>query len=122
MAINISTLTQASIKVKNVATEEYVDTSVVNIDVSGDIQYNNYVFAQKLGYANYAAMVTAASNGQTVINGGYINTGLIQANAINASMINTSGLIAENISAIQINGITINGWIINGARSKSIFT
>lgn len=77
---------------------------------------NNDVFAQKLGYANYSAMVAAAASGKTIINGGYINTDLIQANAINAGMINTTGLIAENISANEINGITINGGVINGAR------
>lgn len=48
-------------------------------DVSGTINANNDVFAQKLGYANYAAMVAAASSGQTIINGGYIRTSLIQA-------------------------------------------
>ena len=48
-------------------------------DVSGTINANNDVFAKKLGYADYAAMVAAASSGQTIINGGYIRTSLIQA-------------------------------------------
>lgn len=115
MAINVETLAPASLKSKNVATEQYVDTSVANIDVSGDISANNDVFAQKLGYANYAAMVSAAASGKTVVNGGYINTGLIQAGAITANKINTDGLIAENISASTINGKTITGSTISGA-------
>lgn len=84
-------------------------------DVSGDINANNDVFAQKLGYANYVAMVNAAASGQTVVNGGYINTSLIQANAINADMINsnsalinklnvTGGIVSNNIVVPGING------------------
>lgn len=84
-------------------------------DISGDINANNDVFAQKLGYANYQAMVTAASSGQTIINGGYVNTLLVQANSINAGMINTTGLIAENISANTIVGKTLMGTNITGA-------
>ncbi len=57
----------------------------VSVDVSGSITTNNNTFAQKLGYANYAAMVAAASSGQTIINGGYINTGLIQATSVLAN-------------------------------------
>ena len=116
MAINVATLAPASLKSKNVATEQYVDTSVASIDVSPTIAANNDVFAQKLGYANYAAMVNAAASGQTVVNGGYINTGLINTNAINANQINTTGLIAENISASSsIQGNSIYGSYIEGA-------
>lgn len=116
MAINIATLKPASIKAKEIATEEYVDTKVSNIDFSGSINNNNDIFAQKLGYLNYQAMVNAATSGQTIINGGYINTQLVRANAITANMINTSGLIADNISTTVLNGTTINGGVINGAR------
>lgn len=116
MALNINTITPAIEKAKNIATEQYVDSSIASIDVSSDINANNDVFAQKLGYANYQAMVTAASSGQTIINGGYVNTSLVQANSINAGMINTSGLIADNINTSVLNGKTLNGSIINGAR------
>lgn len=116
MAINVATLAPASLKSKNVATEQYVDTSIANIDVSSDISANNDVFAQKLGYANYQAMINAAASGQTVVNGGYINTGLIQAGAITANKINTRGLIAENISASSsLQGNSIYGSYIEGA-------
>lgn len=93
MAINVNTLVPASLKSKNVATEQYVDTSIANIDVSGDINANNDVFAQKLGYASYAAMVNAAASGQTVINGGYINTDLIQVNNLMSKNISFTGKI-----------------------------
>lgn len=116
MAINISTIKPASLKSKNVATEEYVDTGIANIDVNAPIENNNDLFAQRLGYTNYAAMVSAASSGQTIINGGYVNTTLINANSITANQINTVGLIAENISASEIVGKTITGGVINGAR------
>ena len=117
MALDINTLVPASLKAKNVATEEYVDTSVVN-----DIAGNNNSFAQRLGYADYAAMVAAANNGQTVINGGYINTELIEAGAITADMINTTNLIADNInSSSMIVGNRIVGSYIEGATIKASY-
>ena len=83
-------------------------------DVSGTINANNNTFAQKLGYADYSAMVASASSGQTIINSGYINTNLIQANAITANQINTTGLVAENISANTIYGKKITGGSMYG--------
>lgn len=53
MAINVAGLVPASIKSKNVATEDYVDTSVANIDISNTLNTNNNVFAQRLGYMDY---------------------------------------------------------------------
>ena len=116
MALYINTIKQASPKANQVATEQYVDTSIAGIDVTQDISANNDIFAQKLGYLNYASMVAAASSGQTIINGGYVNTSLLQTNSIVASKINTVGLIAENISANEIVGKNITGGLIRGAR------
>ena len=51
MAINVAGLVPASIKSKNVATEQYVNTSVASVDVSttvnSSIYSNNDVFAQR---------------------------------------------------------------------------
>lgn len=93
----------------------YTNTAVGNIDVSGDIANNNEVFAKKMGYPSYSAMVSAASLGQTIINGGYINTPLIQANAINAEQINTTGLIAEDVTATDFHGKNFYGGYFEGA-------
>lgn len=38
MAINVATLVPASLKSKNVATEQCVDSSIASIDVSSDIK------------------------------------------------------------------------------------
>ncbi len=76
--------------------------------------FSSDVLAQKIGYLSYADMVTAATNGKTIINGGYLRTNLIQAGAITANQINTAGLIAENISASTISGKTITGGTITG--------
>lgn len=65
-------------------------------------------FAQQLGYTNYNALVTAASNNQTIISGGYINTSLIEANAITANMINTQGL---TITASQVSNPSAWGFL-----------
>lgn len=93
MALNINTIKQASPKANNVATEQYVDRSIANIDVSGDINANNDIFAQRLGYTNYAAMVNAAASGDTVIEGGYLNTDLIQVNNLMSKNISFTGMI-----------------------------
>lgn len=121
MAINVATLAPASVKSKNVATEQYVDTSIASIDVSGDINANNDVFAQKLGYTNYAAMVNAAASGQTVINGGYINTGLIQAEAITADKIDANAISGKTISGGIITGTKLYGTQIEGAIIKASY-
>ena len=47
MAINVAGLVPASIKSKNVATEDYVDTSIASIDISNTLNTNNNVFAQR---------------------------------------------------------------------------
>ena len=114
MAINVAGLVPASIKSKNVATEQYVNTSVASVDVSNTLNTNNDLFAQRLGYLSYADMVSKATNGQTIINGGYLRSELIEANSINANQINTTGLVAENISSTTIDGKTINGGTMNG--------
>ena len=88
--------------------------SVYSSKLTTNTNTNNDLLAQRLGYLNYAAMVTAATNGQTIINGGYLRTNLIQAGAITANQINTAGLIAENISASTISGKTITGGTITG--------
>lgn len=121
MALDINNIKPAIEKAKNVATEQYVDTSVASIDISSSIDDNNDLIAQKLGYADYAAIVSASLSGNTIINGGYVNTGLINAGAISASQINTTGLIAENISATIIDGKTITGAKIIGSVIKASY-
>ena len=90
-------------------------------DVSGSIATNNDVFAQKLGYANYQAMVNAAASGQTVINGGYINTGLIQAGAITADKIDANAISGKTISGGIITGTKLYGTQIEGAIIKASY-
>lgn len=74
-------------------------------DVSGDINANNDVFAQRLGYANYAAMVAAANSGQTIINGGYIGTNLVKSSSILANSVSADRLMAgTNNSTVWTGG------------------
>lgn len=103
-----------------------LQSQIDNVDVSWNSLSGKDIFAQKLGYATYAALESAATAGETVVVGGKINTGLIEANAINANQINTTGLIAENISADTIAGKTITGGrmygtYIEGAIIKASF-
>ena len=115
MALDINNIKPAIEKAKNVATEQYVDTSVANIDISNTLNTNNDVFAQRLGYMDYADMVASAESGQTIINGGYLRGELIEANSINAGQIDAYAITGKNITGGTINGTEINGTNINGA-------
>lgn len=101
MALNISTLTAASLKAKEVATEDYVDTAVSNMAIS-DATWQTKV-------------QEAINNDMTTINGSHIITGTIGADQIAANSI-TGNNIAANvaIAAPVINGGVINGGVING--------
>ena len=85
-----------------------------NIDnVSWNTLVGKDVLAQKLGYGDYNAMVTAASAGQTLINGGYVNTLLLAANSITASKIASYNITAANTTFG--NSIIGNAQIIDGS-------
>ena len=122
MALDINTIKPASLKAKNVATEEYVDSSIQDIDLSADLLYNNNEFASKLGYIGtvtatpYEEMIADATAGKTIINGGRLNTELIEAGAINAGHIDAYAISGKTITGGTINGTEINGTVINGAR------
>lgn len=90
-------------------------------DISGTINNNNDVFAQRLGYLSYADMVTAATNGQTIINGGYLRGELIEANSIKAGQIDAYAITGKQITGGTINGTDINGVRITGAIIKASF-
>lgn len=96
MSLNVSTITPASLKAKEVATEEYVDTAVSNMTISD---------------ATWQAKVQeAVNNDMTTINGSHIITGTIGADQIAANSI-----MANMINADAINGKVIKGSIIEGA-------
>lgn len=115
MALDINTIKPAIEKAKNVATEQYVDTSVANIDISNTLNTNNNVFAQRLGYMDYADMVASAESGQTIINGGYLRGELIEANSINAGQIDAYAITGKHISGGTITGTQIIGSVIKGS-------
>lgn len=91
------------------ATTDFVDSSITWDNLTG-----KDTLAATLGYGNYAAMTTAATNGTTVINGGYLNTSLIEAEAITASMIDTTGLSIkdENGTTIFASGTPLTAGYI----------
>ena len=127
MALDINNIKPASLKAKNVATEEYVDSSIQDIDLSADLLYNNNEFASKLGYIGtgtttpYEEMIADATAGKTIINGGRLNTELIEAGAINAGHIDAYAIAGKTITGGTINGTVINGVQINGAIIKGSF-
>lgn len=109
MALDLATITPAAIKAKNVATEDYVDSAVASVDVSGDILSNNEQLARQMGYSSYAALVAAANAGTTIINGGYLNTGLIAAEAITGDAIQANTLYANRLAPVANHTTTWTG-------------
>lgn len=64
-------------------------------DVTSSINSSKEDMAKKLGYASYADMVSAATAGNTIIEGGHIRTSLIEADA----------LVVKTLNATDENGI-----------------
>ena len=64
-------------------------------DVTSSINSSKEDLAKKLGYANYSDMVSAATAGNTIIEGGHIRTSLIEADA----------LVVKTLNATDGNGI-----------------
>ncbi len=62
--------------------EKYYSAKVADEKASQYADSTKDALAQKLGYADYAAMVAAALNGKTIIDGGFLRTGLIDVDAI----------------------------------------
>lgn len=79
MAFNPTTITAASLKAKQIATEEYVDNSIGSL---GDMAYQDLVESAKLG--------------STIIEGGYIESGLLTANNIVTGQMNADRLASTS--------------------------
>lgn len=106
MSLNVSTITPASLKAKEVATEEYVDTAVSNMTISD---------------ATWQAKVQeAVNNNATTIDGSHIVTGSIAADKIAANTITADrftsttgqssvwaggGLVSQNFNGNVVGGI-----------------
>ena len=67
-------------------------------DVTSDINSSKEDMAKKLGYASYADMVSAATAGNTIIEGGHIRTSLIEADALVVKTLNATN--ADGISTL----------------------
>lgn len=65
-------------------------------DVTSSINSSKEDMAKKLGYANYSDMVSAATAGNTIIEGGHIRTSLIEADA----------LVVKTLNATNTDGIS----------------
>lgn len=76
-------------------------------DVTSDINSSKEDMAKKLGYASYADMVSAATAGNTIIEGGHIRTSLIEADALVVKTLNATN--ADGISTlVDKDGINIS--------------
>ena len=107
-------------------TESLANTAQSNAEATAASQRNE--MATKLGYNSYDAMVQAANNGQTIIDGGYLRTALIDVENILTKNImvkekgvlrssNYNGTIDENGNITTYGS---QGWAIDHA-GKSDF-
>lgn len=112
MPIRVQDLAPCNTKAKNVATEDYVDDHVDNIESSIAAVENAVInsrdnLAEQLGYSNYGELLRAASQGNTIINGGYIQTSLIDASALTVNSVSvnegaTGAHLAINNDVIKV--------------------
>jgi hypothetical protein len=83
----------------NVYNKDETDAKIKQIgSIDEAMKVNNDDIAKSVGYADYASLISASKNKNTIIKGGYINTSLINADAI----------VAKGISADKINALTLN--------------
>ena len=107
-------------------TASLANTAQSNAEATAASQRNE--MATKLGYASYDAMVTAAAQGQTIIDGGYLRTALIDvANILTKNiMVKDKGVLRSSNynGTIDEDGNITNygnqGWAIDHA-GKSDF-
>jgi hypothetical protein len=78
MAVNLPTITPASLKAKNIATEDYVDTNITNS-----------------GYVLPDGVAEAINTNTTTIDGAKITTGTVNGNKVIANTMNANTLIAN---------------------------
>ena len=89
MPLNISTITPAVLKAKEVATQEYVDNTTANA-LAGS------------GFVLPSEVAAAINNNITTIDGSKITTGTIQAGAIAAEAITADKLAANSVTTNSI--------------------
>lgn len=90
-------------------TASLANTAQSNAEATAASQRNE--MATKLGYNSYDAMVQAASNGQTIIDGGYLRTALIEVN----------NLLAQNIVLKQEGFIKSHNYTESGGNPTAGF-
>lgn len=80
----------------------------VDANITGSAAATKNNVATNLGYTDYADMVAKATQGKTIIDGGYINTDLIEANSITASKIAAGTITATEIASDSITSDKLN--------------
>lgn len=79
----------------------------VDANITGSAAATKNNVATNLGYTDYADMVAKATQGKTIIDGGYINTDLIEANSITSSKLNV--LAKSLVNNYSRTGV-LTGW------------
>ena len=107
MGLNLSTLTPASLKSKNVATEEYVDSGISNLTKVEDISWQSEVQA-------------AINNNATTIDGGKIVTNTLYGNRLIGNTVSADKLTSSTGTSTTWTGGGLVSQNFNGNVSGSI--
>ena len=109
---------QINIAGKTIYTSSKTDTVATSAADTAAVAKRNDV-AQKLGYANWAAMETAATQGKTIIDGGYLRTSLIEVEDLLAQNItlDAAGYIESSNYAEDANNTPTAGFKLDAANN-----
>jgi hypothetical protein len=119
---------EAMRQVINQAMNQSISSAVSNMSLS-----DRDALAQKLGYANYNALATAATQGKTIINGGLIRTSLLDVEVIRTQILAATAIFTDYIQSLNLvtNKLTVtsgakignfsiqDGWLICNATPAS---
>ena len=110
---------QINIAGKTIYTSGKTDTVATSAADTAAVAKRNDV-AQKLGYLDWAAMSTAATQGKTIINGGHLRTALIEVQDLLAQNITleAEGYMQSSNYAEDTNGMPTAGFKLDAANNK----
>jgi hypothetical protein len=110
---------QINIAGKTIYTSSKTDSVATSAADSAAVSKRNDV-AQKLGYTDWAAMETAATQGKTIIDGGYLRTSLIEVEDLLAQNItlDAAGYIESSNYAENTSGVPTAGFKLDAANNK----
>jgi hypothetical protein len=110
---------QINIAGKTIYTSSKTDTVATSAADTAAVSKRNDI-AQAMGYLDWAAMASAATQGKTIIDGGYLRTSLIEVEDLLAQNItlDAAGYIESSNYAEDTSGLPTAGFKLDAANNK----